>query len=113
MGRQRRYVTVAGATVVAPTAPTLTAPADLAQLPKDVGATVSATVTAGQVPDRIDFVLDPGIGEEVVATDSASPYSQTWTPTAGQVGVHTIVARFVYGSGSVDSTAANIEVTAA
>jgi len=64
-------VTVAGATVVAPTAPTLTAPADLAQLPKEVGATVSATVTAGQVqinvrPGVASFTQKP-LKEQIVS----------------------------------------------
>lgn len=106
--RQRRTVTIAGASVVAPTAPTLTAPLDGVDVYPGVAVTVSATVTAGQVPDRIDFVLDPGVSEVVVATDSASPYSQSWTPTGVTPGAHTLVARFVYGSGSVDSAAADI-----
>lgn len=110
MGSRRRVVTVAGATVVAPTAPTLTAPATGTDVYDGVGVTVTATVTAGQVPDRIDFVLDPGVSEVVVATDSSSPYSQTWTPSGVTPGAHTLVARFVYGSGSVDSASINLTV---
>lgn len=106
--RARRRITVAAPSVVAPDAPTLTAPADNADVYDGVAVTVSATVTAGQVPDRIDFVLDPGPGEVVVATDSSSPYSQAWTPSGVTPGAHTLVARFVYGSGSVDSAAADI-----
>lgn len=88
-----------------PDAPTLTAPAEAADVYDGVGVTVSATVTAGQVPDRIDWVLD---GTTVVATDSASPYSQTWTPSGVSAGAHTLRARFVYGSGYVDSADTNI-----
>lgn len=110
MQRGRRRITVAAPTVVAPDAPTLTAPADESDVYPGVAVTVSATVTAGQVPDRIDFVLDPGVSEEVIATDSASPFSQSWTPTEAQLGAHTLVARFVYGSGSVDSTAIDLVV---
>lgn len=110
MQRGRRRITVAAPSVVAPDAPTLTAPADNADVYDGVAVTVSATVTAGQVPDRIDFVLDPGPGEVVVATDSSSPYSQAWTPSGVTPGAHTLVARFVYGSGTVDSAAADIRL---
>lgn len=106
--RARRRVTVVAPSVVAPDAPTLTAPAAGA-VAQGAGVTVSATVTAGQVPDRIDFVLDPGPSEVVVATDSASPFSQTWT-VAEDLGAHTLVARFVYGSGSVDSAAVDVYI---
>lgn len=105
---RRRRITAVAPSVVAPDAPTLTAPADESDVYDGVAVTVSATVTAGQVPDRIDFVLDPGPGEVVVATDSSSPYSQSWTPTGVTPGAHTLVARFVYGSGSVDSAAIDI-----
>lgn len=109
MAGRRRIVTVAGASVVAPDAPTLTAPTEAADIYDGVAVTLTATVTAGQVPDRIDFVLDAGeVGETVVATDSTSPYSQSWTPSGVSAGAHTLTARFVYGSGSVDSAAVNV-----
>lgn len=88
-----------------PTAPTLTAPAEAVDVYNDVGVAWSATVTAGQVPDRIDLVLD---SSTVVATDSTSPYGGTWTPSGVSAGAHTLKARFVYGSGYVDSAATNI-----
>lgn len=110
MFRARRRVSVVGPSVVAPTKPTLTAPADNVAVIYGLALTVSATVTAGQVPDRVDFVLDPGASEVIVATDSASPYSQTWTP-AQAAGAHTLVARFVYGSGYVDSDPVNLTLT--
>src|SRR5512139_2098224 len=109
--RARRKVSIVGASVVAPNAPVVTGPANWYEAQHGEAVTVSCTVTAGQVPDRIDFVLNPGISEIVVATDSAAPFSQTWTvDSATQFGVNTLVARFVYGSGSVDSSAINVFV---
>jgi len=90
-----------------PPKPVLTAPLN-APLFNGVATTVSATV-AGTI-DRIDWVLDPGIGETVVATDSTAPYSQSWTPTGIVDGNHTLVARSVRGAQHTDSlpTAVNI-----
>lgn len=105
MAGRRRIVTVAGASVVAPTAPTVTAPTEAADIYDGVAVTLTATVTAGQVPDRIDFLLDDST---VIATDSTSPYTQSWVPSGVAAGAHTIKARFVYGSGSVDSAAVNV-----
>lgn len=92
-------------------APTLTAPAASADVYDGVAVTVSATVN-GAPPIRIDFVLDPGGGETVIATDSAAPYSQSWTPSGVSAGAHTLVARYVHASGSVDSTAIDVHVWA-
>lgn len=108
MAGRRRVVTVAGASVVAPDAPTLDAPAEGVDVYNGVAVAWSASVTAGQVPDRIDLVLDPGGSEVVVATDSTSTYGGNWTPSGVAAGAHTLVARFVYGSGTVDSAATNI-----
>lgn len=106
--RARRRVTVVGASVVAPDAPTLDSPAEATDVYDGVAVAWSASVTAGQVPDRIDLVLDPGGSEVVVATDSTSTYGGNWTPSGVTAGAHTLVARFVYGSGSVDSAAVNV-----
>lgn len=105
--RARRRITAVAPSVVVPTAPTVTAPTEGVDIYDGVAVTLTATVTVGQVPDRIDFLLD---GSTVIATDSASPYSQSWVPSGVTPGAHTLVARFVYGSGSVDSTAVNLTV---
>lgn len=91
---------------VAPAAPTLTAPTTGSTLLTAGPYTVSATSTDGDL-DRIDWVLDPGGSEVVVATDSAAPYSQTWSPTQHD-GAHTLVARAVRGGLHTDSAAINI-----
>ena len=112
--RTRRTISVAGASVVTPSAPTITAPANLAVVVRSTGVPVTATAVAGIVPDRIDWVLDPGVGEEVVATDAASPYSQTWNVAADAVlGAHTMVARLILGAHAIDSAAVNITINAA
>jgi hypothetical protein len=90
----------------APLAPTLTAPANLATVYNGVATTVSATTPDTDLT-RIDWVLD---GSTIVATDSASPYSQSWTPNNIAEGSHTLVARAVRGGLSTDS--ASITITA-
>ena len=93
---------------VAPDAPTLDAPADASRVYDGVPVAWSASVTEGQVPTRIDLVLDPGGSEVVVATDSTSTYGGNWTPSGVTPGAHTLVARFVYAGGNVDSAAVDI-----
>lgn len=110
--KARRYLTTGGfidsavacvdvvdASAVVPT-PTLTAPANNVFLAQGQSVTVSATVD-GDV-DRIDWVLNPGMSETVVATDSSSPYSQTWVASQA-TGAHTLVARAWVGASSQDS----------
>jgi len=94
-----------------PAAPTLTAPLTgtthyLGQTP-----TVSATSTDGDLT-RMDWVLDPGGSEVVIATDSTAPYSATWTvgTDTGLLGAHTLVARAVRGALSTDSASIPITV---
>jgi hypothetical protein len=96
---------------VAPAVPTLTAPAPGATVYTGIGATVSATSTDGDLT-RIDWVLDPGGSETVVATDSTSPYSQTWTigTTIALLGAHTLVARAIRGPQSQNSTPISITI---
>jgi hypothetical protein len=88
-----------------PSAPTLTSPTPGSYT---VGQSVTLTATS---PDgdltRIDFVLDPGGGESVIATDAISPYSQGWL-VAGSVGAHTLVARAVRGALSTDSAPVSV-----
>lgn len=89
---------------IAPAKPTLTAPADTSVLLAGRGVTVSATSTDGDL-DRIDWVLNPGAGEVVVASDSGSPYSATWNPAplVALAGAATLVARAVRSGLSTDS----------
>lgn len=92
-----------------PAAPTLTAPAASANVFNTVAVTVSATSSDGDL-DRIDWVLDPGGGEVIVATDASAPYSQSWTPTGITLGAHTLVARSVRGGLHTDSASITINV---
>lgn len=93
----------AGGGASAPAIPTLTAPGASTHYPNE-GVTVSATSTDGDL-DRIDWVLDPGGSEVVVATDATAPYSTTWTVSPSlALGAHTLVARAVRGGDSTDST---------
>lgn len=92
-----------------PAVPTLTAPAANANVFNSIAVTVSATSTDGDL-DRIDWVLDPGGGEVVIATDSAAPYSQSWTPTGVTDGAHTLVARAVRGAQHTDSASITVNV---
>jgi hypothetical protein len=88
-----------------PDAPVVTAPAANADIYDGIAVTLTATVTAGQVPDRIDFLLD---GSTVIASDAVAPYSQSWTPSGVSAGAHTITARYFYGSGTRDSAAVSV-----
>lgn len=91
-----------------PAVPTLTAPGSVAVF-NTVAVTVSATSPDGDLT-RIDWVLDPGGGEVVVATDATAPYSTLWTPTGITPGDHTLVARAVRGATHTDSTPTTINV---
>lgn len=91
----------------APAVPTLTAPSTGANVYNGFGVTLSATSTDGDLT-RIDWVLDPGGSEVIVATDSVAPYSQTWTPTGIAQGTHTLVARAVRGAFSTNSASITI-----
>jgi len=96
-----------------PAVPILTAPLGGSSFYLGQSTTVSATSTDGDLT-RIDFVLDPGGGETVVATDSTAPYSTGWTVSLGTaLGAHTIVARAVRGVLSTDSAPAAITITPA
>lgn len=60
--------------------------------------------------DRIDWVLNPGGSETIVATDAAAAYAQNWIATQAD-GAHTIVARAVRGGDSTDSDPVSITIT--
>jgi hypothetical protein len=92
-----------------PAVPTLTAPANNDNVFNSVAVTVSATSPDGDL-DRIDWVLDPGGSEVIIATDAVAPYSQSWTPTGITLGAHTLVARAVRGGQSTDSASITITV---
>jgi hypothetical protein len=94
---------------VAPAKPTLTAPA-AGNLPIGDSTTLSATSTDVDLT-RIDWILDPSGAATVIGTDSASPYSQSWT-TAGSAGAHTIVARAVRNGISTDSDPVSVTLIA-
>lgn len=94
---------------VAPAVPVLTAPTAGANVFNTVAVTVSATSTDGDLT-RIDWVLDPGGSEVVVATDSTAPYSASWTPTGISDGNHLLVARAVRGGLTTDSASITIHV---
>lgn len=98
-----------GSSASPPAQPTLTAPANNANVFNGIAVTVSATSTDLDL-DRMDWVIDPGGSEVVVATDAASPYSQSWTPTGVTDGAHTLVARAVRGGQSTDSASITINV---
>lgn len=92
-----------------PVAPTLTAPGSVAVF-NAIAFTVSATTTDGDL-DRIDFVIDPGLStEQIVATDSSSPYSASCTLSNVESGDHSIIARAVRGTKHTDSAATTINV---
>lgn len=93
-----------------PAVPTLTAPVanGAANLFNGVAVTVAATTSDS--PDRIDWVLDPSGAATIVATDSAAPFSQSWTPTGVSDGSHTLIARAVNAFGSTDSAPLTIVV---
>jgi hypothetical protein len=101
------FLGFSGAPATPPAAPTLTAPVDNSDVYDGSGITVSATSTDGDLT-RIDWVLDPGGSEVVVATDAAAAYSQTWTPSGVSVGAHTLVARAWRSGLSTDSTAIDV-----
>lgn len=92
-----------------PATPTLTAPSTGAVLFAGVSVTVSATSTDGDLT-RMDWVVDPGGSEVVVATDATAPYSQSWSPAISN-GAHTLVARAVRGATHTDSAPISITVT--
>ncbi len=98
-----------GGVLPPPAVPTLTAPAANANVFNGIAVTVSATSTDLDL-DRMDWVLDPGGSEVIVATDAAAPYSQSWTPTGVADGAHTLVARAVRGVLSTDSASITINV---
>lgn len=106
IGRRRES---AGGAPTPPAAPTVTVPSNNAHVFNGFSLTLSATSTDGDLT-RIDWVLDPGGGETVVATDSAAPYSQPWTPTGVALGTHTLVARAVRGALTTDSAPITVVV---
>lgn len=93
-----------------PAAPTLTAPTagGSANVFNGVATTVSAT--ADGTTTQVQWILDPSGAATVVATDNASPFTQSWTPTGVSDGSHTLIARASNAFGSTDSAPLTISV---
>lgn len=93
----------------APDAPTITAPLD-----EDVivaGHTIALAATVTDTPDSVQFVLDPGGSEQVLATVNGAPFETTIVvPVSAGDGLHTLVARSVTGALSTDSAPIDLEV---
>lgn len=83
-------------------APTLTAPSGAFTVFR--GQTLTLTATHPNAIDRIDWVLNPGPSEVIVATDSSSPFTQSPTVDATwPEGANNLVARAVKGGLRADS----------
>ena len=82
----------------------LTAPASGASVVAGTATTISASATAatGHTIASVSFYA----GSTLLGTDTTSPYSLTWTPTAG--GSYSLTAKATDNSGSIAQSAARI-----
>lgn len=86
---------------------------------RTIGSTLALRATyalpPGETFTRIDFVVDPGGSEVIIATDAAPEFSQTYLLDGVAVaeGSHTLVARLVTSGGSYDSYAVAFELYSA
>lgn len=89
------------------TAPTvaLTAPANGASVSGDITITATASDNVGVV--KVEFTA----GGVLLATDTASPYSVTWTTTSNDAGSKTITAKAYDAAGNTATSTRTITVT--
>ena len=86
---------------------TLTSPANGATVAGSVAIAASAS-DAGSGVSRVEFRVDGML----LATDSASPYSTTWSASSASAGAHTIQATAVDGAGNSASASIQANIAA-
>ena len=84
----------------------LTAPSDGATV-SGSSVTLSATASDNVAMDRVDFLVNGN----VVATDTATPYTYSWNSTTVANGPATITARAVDTSGNAATSSATVTVS--
>lgn len=98
-----------GAGPVTPATPTLTAPANNANVFNTLAVTVSATTTDTNL-DQMDWLLDGVVVATVAGVGTpAGTYSTTWTPSATD-GAHSLVARATRSAATASSSAITVNV---